>query len=243
MKTLVVGASGATGKKLVEQLLIRNELVKIVVRPNAIIPADWAEDNRVGILKANILDLRPDVLAEHLADCGAVASCLGHNLSLRGIFGPPRKLVSRAIQLVAAAIIKNAPAEPVRLVLMNTAGNRNPDRAEKVSSLQKMALGLLRLLVPPQADNEQAAEFLRLKIGREHPLLEWVVVRPDSLINAEVPTAYELHVSPTRSALFNPGKSSRINVAHFMARLLTDDDLWQKWRGQMPVIYNIEGSK
>jgi hypothetical protein len=40
------------------------------------------------------------------------------------------------------------------------------------------------------------------------------------------------------SALFDPGKSSRINVGHFMAGLMTDDALWHKWKGQMPVIYN-----
>jgi hypothetical protein len=26
-------------------------------------------------------------------------------------------------------------------------------------------------------------------------------------------------------------------VAHFMARLISDDALWSKWKGQMPVIY------
>jgi hypothetical protein len=29
------------------------------------------------------------------------------------------------------------------------------------------------------------------------------------------------------------GSTSRINVAHFMARLITDDDLWTRWQGQM----------
>ncbi len=32
-----------------------------------------------------------------------------------------------------------------------------------------------------------------------------------------------------RSALFNPGKVSRINVAHFMAGLITNEKTWQKW--------------
>jgi hypothetical protein len=35
---------------------------------------------------------------------------------------------------------------------------------------------------------------------------------------------------------------SRINVAHFMARLAVEDELWQEWKGQMPVIYNKEQS-
>ncbi len=34
------------------------------------------------------------------------------------------------------------------------------------------------------------------------------------------------------------GKTSRINVGHFMVNLINDDDLWKKWKGQMPVISN-----
>lgn len=30
-----------------------------------------------------------------------------------------------------------------------------------------------------------------------------------------------VHPSPTRSAVFNPGRTSRINVAHFMADLVS----------------------
>ena len=68
--------------------------------------------------------------------------------------------------------------------------------------------------------------------------IEWVVVRPDNLINEDNVTEYEAHPSPTRSAIFNPGKTSRINVGHFMATLIIERDVWDKWRGQMPVIYN-----
>jgi hypothetical protein len=33
-----------------------------------------------------------------------------------------------------------------------------------------------------------------------------------------------------------------INVGHFMAELITDDELWNQWNGQMPVIYNKEST-
>lgn len=65
----------------------------------------------------------------------------------------------------------------------------------------------------------------------------------DSDPNADVVTEYNEHPSPTRSAIFNPGATSRINVAHFMARLLTEEATWNMWRGQMPVIYNAAESK
>jgi hypothetical protein len=43
--------------------------------------------------------------------------------------------------------------------------------------------------------------------------------------------------SPIKSAIFNPGKTSRINVAHFMSELIINEELWEKWKAKMPVIY------
>jgi hypothetical protein len=69
-------------------------------------------------------------------------------------------------------------------------------------------------------------------------LVEWVAVRPDDLIDETEVSAYDVHPSPIRSAIFDPGQTSRINVGHFMADLITGDDIWPQWKGQMPVIYN-----
>ena len=60
--------------------------------------------------------------------------------------------------------------------------------------------------------------------------------------NEEQVTAYQVHHSPIRSAIFDAGLTSRINVGHFMADLITDDETWNKWKGQMPVIYNKPSS-
>ncbi len=100
-------------------------------------------------------------------------------------------------------------------------------------------MGLIRILLPPQKDNEMAAEYLRVNIGQNNRYIEWAVVRPDSLTNEDKVTEYTLHASPTSSGLLNPGKTSRINVGNFMARLITEEDLWNTWKGKMPVIYNI----
>ena len=123
---------------------------------------------------------------------------------------------------------------------MNTAGNRNRGLKEPVSLAEKIVIRLLRALLPPHSDNENAAEYLRAVIGQNNRKLEWVVVRPDTLINEENTSAYSVHPSPTSSAIFKPGKTSRINVAHFMAELITQPSLWKEWKGQMPVIYNAK---
>ena len=56
---------------------------------------------------------------------------------------------------------------------------------------------------------------LRTKIGQNDNTIKWVVVRPSSLIDEEDVSEYKTH-SSTRSAIFNDGKVSRVNVAAFM---------------------------
>jgi hypothetical protein len=121
---------------------------------------------------------------------------------------------------------------------MNTAGNSNRDLDESTSFGQRCVLGLVRLLLPPHVDNEKAADYLRSHIGQGAAAIEWAVVRPDTLVDEGDVSEYEAHPSPTRSAIFDAGKTSRINVAHFMADLISDDATWSRWKGRMPVIYN-----
>ncbi|HBL78962.1 MAG TPA: NAD-dependent epimerase [Aequorivita sp.] len=238
MTILVVGASGATGSKLVEQLLMLNHRVKIIVRSPEKLPDAWKTNDNLQIITASVLDLTDDEMREIVKDCDAVASCLGHNLSWKGIYGQPRELVTDATRRLCDAIKFNKQQRAVKFVLMNTTGNRNRDLDEPISFAQKCVIGLLRLLLPPHVDNEKAADYLRIEMGQNNPYVEWTAVRPDGLINEEMVTDYKIYPSPTRSAIFNAGKVSRINVAHFMARLIHDADLWAKWKGQMPVIYS-----
>jgi len=238
MTTLVVGATGATGRLLVQQLLERDEELRIIVRSTENLPASMVEHERLTIIQAAILDLSDDELAKHVRGCGAVASCLGHNLSIRGLLGPPYRLVTDATRRLCTAIQSNEPQQSVKFVLMNTTGNRNRDLDEPITFAQKCVIGLLRLLLPPHADNEKAADFLRTQIGQNNAFVEWSVIRPDGLSNEQKVTAYTLHPSPTRSAIFDAGVTSRINVGCFMAELITDPATWDAWKGQMPVIYN-----
>ncbi|KAA3656950.1 MAG: NAD(P)-dependent oxidoreductase [Chloroflexi bacterium] len=238
MMILVVGASGATGRLLVKQLLNRGLNVKIIVRSPDKLPDDIRHHNNLAVIKASVLEFSDTDMAQHVKDCDAVASCLGHNANIKGIFGHPRKLVTDATRRLCNAIKANKPEKSVKFVLMNTAGNSNRNIPEKISLGQKFVIGLIRLLVPPHSDNEQAAEYLRTQVGQNDGIIEWVAVRPDSLIDEGEVSDYAVHPSPTRSAIFDPGVTSRINVGHFMADLVTDDVLWNKWKGQMPIIYN-----
>lgn len=238
MTTLVLGATGATGRLLVQQLLDRGEQVRVVVRSAERLPAALGNAPGLEVTEASLLDLSDTELRELVAGCGAIASCLGHNISFKGIWGSPRRLVTDAVQRLGEAVRASGAATPVRFVLMSSAGVRHRGLAEPISAGQRAVVGLIRTLVPPHADNEQAAEFLRTRIGLDDEVVEWAVVRPDSLTDADAVTPYTLHPSPTRSSIFDPGKTSRINVAHLMAELISSDAVWAEWKGRMPVLYN-----
>ncbi|MCL4831062.1 MAG: NAD(P)H-binding protein [Caldilineaceae bacterium] len=240
MTTLVVGATGATGRLLVEQLLTRGENVRAIVRSPDSLPEAVRNHPNLSVIQASLLELSDAEMVQHVADCDAVASCLGHNLTLKGIFGPPRRLVTDATRRLCQAIQANQPDSPTKFVLMNTTGNRNRDLDEPTSIGQKVVIGLLRHLLPPQADNEEAADYLRTQIGQNDGVIEWAVVRPDGLTNMAQVSEYTVHPSPIRNPIFDAGTTSRINVAHFMAELIINEDTWRTWQGQMPVIYNRE---
>lgn len=236
----VAGATGATGRLLVRDLLARGHAVRVIVRAADRLPKDVREHVNLTVWEAGLFDIAPAALAERVAGCDGLASCLGHTVSLKGVFGPPRRLVTDAVRRLCAAAIANEPAKPVRFVLMNSAGCRNRDLDEPTPFAHRLVIALLRHLVPPHADNEQAAECLRTTIGQDHPAIAWAAVRPDSLVDADAVSDVAVHASPTRSAILNPGQTSRINVARFMADLLTQDAPWTTWQGRMPVLYNAQ---
>jgi nucleoside-diphosphate-sugar epimerase len=83
MTTLVVGASGATGSRLVEQLLNLGQNVKVIVRSTGKTPDSWENNEKITIIKAPNSNINIDEMRNYLIDCESVASCPGHNINLR----------------------------------------------------------------------------------------------------------------------------------------------------------------
>ncbi len=237
MRVLVLGGTGATGRLVVNQLIKRNISTRVVIRNSAKIPKELEKHPLLEIITGNITEFSELEIGSIVQDCDAVVSCLGHNISFKGMFGNPRNLVSDSIKAICEVIQKNAQ-EKVKLVLMSTTGFTNTFSGEVNSIGEKIILSLLKLLLPPHRDNMKAATYLIKEIGNDNEKISWVSVRPDSLIDAEEESPYTVHSSPIRSPLFDAGKTSRINVSHFMAELLVGEELWEKWDHQTPVIYN-----
>lgn len=237
MKVLVLGASGATGRLVVKRLLERGIDTRIVVRESSVISEGILAHEQVEIVRGNITDFDAAMYAHLISGCDGIVCCLGHNITMKGLFGRPQLLVFRALRNVCEAAIATA-SRPVRVILMNTTANIHPTVPEKRIFAERLLLALLTWLLPPQRDNVRAAKYLAKVIGQDHAIIDWTIVRPDSLIDEAEVSEYELHDTIRRSPVFDPGKTSRINVAHLIVALMTTQELWDVWRGRLPVVYN-----
>ncbi|NLP10129.1 SDR family oxidoreductase [bacterium] len=237
MKTLVLGASGATGRLVVQQLINKGQFAKLLVRSTAILPQEIRESANLEIITGNVDDYSIEQFKELVKDCDSVVSCLGHNITFKGIFGKPRKLVSDAVSKVVEALSHSTGRK--KFILMSTTAYTDKMHGEKETFAESLVFALLKRLLPPHADNVKAGDYL-FKGMKESNHCEWIAVRPDSLIDEAAVRAYEVVPMKKKSPIFNPGKTSRIQVAHFMVKLLTHDELLQVWKYKAPVIYKKE---
>jgi putative NADH-flavin reductase len=238
MKILVLGGNGATGYYVVKQLLENNVYVKTIVRnPEKL--KQLENQKSLNIIIDSILGMNQTNLLKTLEDVDAVVSCLGHNITFKGIWGKPHEIVVEAIKKIYETTnIKEDKF--IKLILLNTTACLDTDSQERFTPAEKIVMTIMRFLLPPQKDNEKAVNYIKNIIGINNPKFEWIAVRPDTLVNEDEITNYIIKKSPVRSPIFNAGNTSRINVGNFITRLLCDNEQWKKWKYQMPVIYNEE---
>jgi nucleoside-diphosphate-sugar epimerase len=248
-KTLVVGSTGATGKHVVLQLLQQSQHVHAIARNKQRL-LDLLDEiepkssslyaKQLEVTEASILGLTDEDLKKITKDVDAVVSCLGHNISFKGIYGKPRKLVTDASRRLFTAIEANQTEnqeKKTKFVLMGTEGVPNPAGGDNPRTrLERSIIFMLRYLIPPHADNESAAEFVHSK--RDNPNIEWTVIRPTDLIDGSV-TNYELFDKPQGALFGGDDKATRANVAKSMVDMILTDSLWEEWKYKMPYIQDM----
>jgi len=238
----LVGGTGRTGRCVLKQLLGGGVSVRVVVRSARKLPAGAADDPNLTVVEADLLSLGDDDLLRQIRGCDAVISCLGHVPDFRGIFGPPRDLVTRATTRLSRAIGTLQPAKPVKFILMSSVSVNRPGGLDtRRGMFEKAVMWILRGLVPPARDHQRAADFLCREVGMTDTSVQWVAVRPDTLREGDV-SEYSLHDGLV-SGLFAPDSTTMANVAHFMCELATNSKAWDEWKGRLPVIINAATSK
>ncbi len=235
---LLVGGTGRTGGRVLQQLLGRGISVRAIVRSRGKLPSDVVGNPNLTVIEAILLSLRDEELQQHLYGCDAVISCLGHVLSLKGIYGSPRDLVTRAAARLCRGVEALQPPTPVKFILMSSVSVNRPGGLDtRRGAFERIFLWVLRGLLPPAKDNQRAANFLLEKVGPNNTFVQWVAVRPDTLLQGDV-SEYTPHEGLVNS-LFAPGSTNMANVAHFMCELVTNPETWAVWKGKLPVVVNV----
>ena len=148
MKILVLGATGATGKLVVQQLINRNVNLKIIVRSIDRINSEVRKNSLVECIIGNILGFNKEDAENLVEDCDGLICCLGHNLTLKGIFGRPRRLVVDSLLLIYEAIEKSKKNN-FKVILMSSTAIRNRKIKERYGAAERVILLLLGILLPP----------------------------------------------------------------------------------------------
>lgn len=148
MKTLVLGASGATSRLLVNHLVSKGMEVTAIVRDRAAFEAMLSKDTGVHVVEGQILEMPDDEIQRYVDENDAFISCLGHTLSFKGVFGEPRRLVTDSIKRIVQAQGQSKLNKTKRLVLMNTIGCCNHDEKERRPLSQRMVVFLLSTSSP-----------------------------------------------------------------------------------------------
>lgn len=236
LTVLLVGGTGRTGRRVLEQLLGREIDVRAIVRSADRLPAGVADNPRLHVVAADLLSLSDAELRNHVRGCDAVISCLGHVVSLQGIFGPPRDLVAQATTGLCRAIEAQKPSTPIKFILLSNVTVHRPGRLDtRRGTLETVVVAMLRGLVPAVRDNQRPADFLLSDVGPDNPFVQWVVIRPDTLRDGEI-SEYAVHEGLV--GRLGQYSTNMANVAHFMCELVTDSKLWGEWKGELPVVVN-----
>jgi putative NADH-flavin reductase len=209
LKLAVLGASGRTGRLLVEQALARGHEVRVLVRH----PAKLGDlRSRVSVVEGDATD--PEAVERLVTGSNAVLSALGHAA------GSPPDLQTTAIRHALAAMNRHTIK---RLVSLTGAGVRDPhDRPGLVGLLFAIALKVFAKTV-----HEDAVRHSELIRSSE---VEWTIVRAPRLRDG--PGGRDIKVGYAGGG---PGTQiDRADVARFMLEQLRD----AAWIRKAPMIGN-----
>jgi putative NADH-flavin reductase len=199
LRVLVIGATGATGRQLVQQALEQGHQVTAFVR----------DPSKLKIAHANLRIAKGDVLdyasvESAMRGQSAVLSALGHKR-----FFYPNRIQSDGMRNILQAM---KTCDVPRLVCETALGIGN--------SVGRLGLPHTFLILPLIL-----AFYMWDKLRQEQLIIasdrDWVIVRPGVLTSGEARGSYR-HGPKVGSYLW-PVKIARADVADFMLKQLTDD--------------------
>jgi putative NADH-flavin reductase len=199
IRVLIVGATGGTGRQLLTQALERGYLVTALVRSPGTLSV---EHPRLTVVRGDVLDYSTVEKAVRGQD--AVISALGHKR-----FFVPTRILSEGTRNILRAMETHGVH---RFVCETSLGIGD--------SVGRMGLYYTLFVIPivlPLYFWDKTRQEQLIAASK----LEWVIVRPAVLTNADGRGVYRNGLS-VRSFLWT-ARIARADVAHFMLKQLTDD--------------------
>ncbi len=195
MKIAVFGATGGTGKQVVQQALAAGDQVIVLVRD----PAKLGLNNaNLAVVTGNVLDAAK--VDETLQDAEAVIVSLGNTDS------NPDYIVSQGTQAIVDAMKRLG--QPRRIIIVSSLGVG--ESKDQVSFAFKMLMK--SVLRKPMEDKERQEQVIKAS-G-----LDWTIIRPGGLTDGPAAGSYKSGLDPEIGA----GQVSRADVAAFVLKQLTD---------------------
>lgn len=201
MKVIVFGASGGTGRQLVQQALEQGHEVTAFLR----------SPEKLGLSHANLRLAKGDAL-----DAAAIERVMpGHNAVLCALGAPALKtgtIRSVGTRNIVAAMEK---AGVKRLICQTSLGYGDSKAVLKVTSF------FFRFIVVPLLLRQGFADHERQEAHIKASNLDWVIARPGNLTDGTRTGRYRHGFAADDRSI--RGEISRADVADFMLRQLTDD--------------------
>ena len=193
MRLLILGATGRTGRHLLDQALAAGHEVTAFARTPAALAASRA---RVRVLQGDIAD--PPSIARAVAGQEAVLSALGSPT------GPPNTVLSDGVGYVLAAMRESGVH---RLLCMSSLG---------VAAIEGQLGPLYNFLLVPLLLRHVFTDKKRLEARIQASDAEWTIVRPGFLTDGPTRGQCQAALPGVRPSLVP--RISRADVAAFMLR-------------------------
>ena len=209
MKVIVFGATGGTGRQLVQQALEQGHEVTAFLR----------SPERLGLSHAKLRLVQGDVL-----DAAAVERVMsGHDAVLCALGAPALKtgvIRSAGTRNIVAAM---ETAGVRRLICQTSLGYGDSKAVLKITPF------VFRFIIAPILLREGFADHARQEEHIRASRLDWVIARPGNLTDGSRTGRYRHGFAADDRTI--KGEISRADVADFMLRQLTDDAYLSKTPG------------
>jgi putative NADH-flavin reductase len=203
-KVIVFGASGGTGKLVVEQSLRAGSHVTVVVRNPDTFEVRY---NNLKIIKGDIFE--PATFENALKGKDAVVSCLGIPEAV------PTTVYSNGVLNITTAMVK---AGVNRIICISSSAVIIPPESSFVMKFLLKSI-IQRLHKPVHSDM-----LLMEKVLRESDL-NWTIIRAPKLTNGKHTGKYKI---TTNQPFHNIPTISRADLADYIVKHLTDEETFKK---------------